>query len=361
MSLSDDTVSVDDLVTPALEESAEEAPTPHTAHPLYNDVPPKRAEIPASTERVKARRETPTPVSLTSGAPAKQGQPWWRRLLGTGRHESHGSAAETTATDIATMQSALERPLTVVVAQNRGEAGKTVTTIGLGSALSAARGGGVVAWDNNEAPGNLADRVERRTAASMRDLLESAGYFAHPNSNLVELERTLQHQSTSGLQILASDPLTVRDSIDANEFTTILRVLLKYFRMVLVDTGNSARAENWRAAVSVADVLVVPLKMRSDHLVPAGRMLRDLEESDPELADRVVLAVSCGPDDRHVTAEDRESIFTEFNLARYPLVEIPTDHAINTARTLRWGDLGKATQAAYQRLGAQVLEAARRI
>lgn len=277
---------------------------------------------------------------------------WWRKALSLGADEATIREAQ----DGAAMRIRLARPLTVAVAQTRGEASKTVTTFGLASALGVARGGGVVAWDNNEAPGNLADRVEREHGATMTDLLNSASYLMSSEATQVEVEFLLQHQDTGFFKVLAADD-TGDHAINADEFATIHTVLGKYFPITVIDTGNSGRAANWKAAIHAADVIVVPIKLRPDHIVPAARMIRKLQDDGEELFERVILVVSCGPDDRHISEPEVERLFGDFGLDQFKRLDIPTDPMINSAAVLRWGDLAPATQAAYNHLGATVIAA----
>lgn len=252
----------------------------------------------------------------------------------------------------AVMRAPVDRPVTFVVAQSRGEAGKTVTTFGLGNALASARGGGVVALDNNEAPGDLADRVERTTDLGLRDLLEHADYFINDPSALgVELERVLQHQSTGFLEVLASDPIG-GPAITATEFATIHAVLRKYFRFIVIDTGNSTRSANWQAAISMADVILVPIKLRPDHIVPAAKMIQGLRESGEDVDSRVLLVVSCGPDDRHISPDEQTKLFSDLHLTGLPLMSVPTDPVLNRGPLLRWASLRQTTRQAYAKLGA---------
>ena len=66
-----------------------------------------------------------------------------------------GSSERTERIARATAATAFRRPVTIVVANPKGGSGKTPTTLLLAGALGQARGGGVVAWDNNELRGNM--------------------------------------------------------------------------------------------------------------------------------------------------------------------------------------------------------------
>lgn len=286
---------------------------------------------------------------LTPAATIRPRQ-WWRRVLRLGP-------------DVLTVQRAqidgalrvpLARPVTVCVAQPRGMAGKTVTTIGICGAFASSRGGGVIAWDNNEGDSNLLDRLERAHQANVGDLLSTAAWFMQPESTMIELERVLQHQSTSFFKALGSDQRT-NEAMTVAQFNAIHAVLRKYFPLVVIDTGNSKVAANWQAAITVADVVVVPLKLRPDHIVPAARMIRGLQDLGEQLANRLVLVISCGPGDRHLSGPQTRALFEQYGLNRFPLLEIPTDPVIDEEPVIRWADLADPTQDAYRGLGATVL------
>lgn len=313
----------------------------HVLHQVFDDHTSRRLPVPASPM-------SPTVIDVSSDQTPPPSVPWWRRWWPQTPRLSAGEQADCQAV----MRAPLRRPITVVVAQTRGEAGKTVTTFGLGSALSAARGGGVVALDNDEGPGDLADRLERHTQTSIADLLVGA-----PWATRVELEAVLQHQSTGFLDVLAADPHGDA-AITSAQFDQLMHILRTFYRIIVVDSGNSTRAENWQAAISAADVLVVPIKLRTDHVVPAGRMIRGLQDSGVDLTGRLVLVQSCGPGDQHMRTDERDKLLAEFDLGEFPLIEIPTDRRVDRGPVLRWDDLHKRTQAAYDQLGATVLDLA---
>ena len=79
-------------------------------------------------------------------------------------------------------------PRTVVVANPKGGAGKTPTVVGLAATLGHARGGGTVAWDNNETLGTLGIRtVPQRFSTTAVDLLANLGRFERIDAKKGEL------------------------------------------------------------------------------------------------------------------------------------------------------------------------------
>lgn len=286
---------------------------------------------------------------MTPAATVRPAQ-WWRRLFRLGPDRATVQRAQVDAA----LQIALPRPVTVCIAQPRGEAGKTVTTIGICGAFASSRGGGVIGWDNNEGDSNMLDRLERAHMANVGDLLSTASWFLEPESTMIELERVLQHQKTSFFKALGSDQSTNK-AMTVEQFTAIHTVLRKYFPLVVIDTGNSKLATNWQSAISVADVIVVPLKLRPDHIVPAARMIRGLQDLGEQVSNRLVLVISCGPGDRQLSGPETRDLFEQHGLLQFPLLEIPTDPVIDEDPVIRWADLAEATQDAYRGLGATIL------
>ena len=70
------------------------------------------------------------------------------------------------------------RPVSFVVANPKGGAGKTRVTLSLGGALGVARGGGVLAWDNNELRGTMNLCSEHHgSTATVRDFLQAVPHL----------------------------------------------------------------------------------------------------------------------------------------------------------------------------------------
>ncbi|HPZ50973.1 MAG TPA: hypothetical protein PLA44_14070 [Propionibacteriaceae bacterium] len=403
--LDDDDVSAADLVggASATWQNAQDKPMPRRRHPLFvDDEPDKPITRPDATPPAEDHETTPAPepavaasgLGATRWTPADAADPdvsaaddsagitedvvetqgqvlidaegllermlpkatirprqWWRRLLRLGPDAATVRRAQVEAG----MRTPLERPLTIAVMQPRGEAGKTVTVIGVAAALATARGGGVIAWDANES-GILADRLERQHLAHIGDLLSSTEWFLQPESTMIELERVLQHQSDAFFKALASNQASDDDELELSlaQFNALHRVLMKYFPITLIDTGNSEKAQVWRAAMSVADVIMVPLKLRPDHIVPAARALRNMQRRGDQLQGRVVLVISCGPGDRQLSGPDMRQLLQDHGLLQYQLIEVPTDPAIDTT-VVRWDAMADETQDAYRAIGATLL------
>lgn len=272
-------------------------------------------------------------------------EPRWRRLLRLGPTRDAVEMAE----DEAAMRTELPAPVTIVIAQPKGGAGKTPTTIGLSSAIGSARGGDVLAVDNNELRGTLIMRSEAQHTRTMGNLTSKLDwYLDDPTVNSLAVHWCTNWQ-TAGFKVLAADPSA--EGITGAQFAGMHEVLTRYFPILIVDTGNSESAPNWQTALSLADVIVVPLRMRRDHLIPASQMLARLSERGVDIARKVVTVVSNG----NITVRPDAAEFTEQWFSMFPRIDVPYDPVIESSGPMTWATLSPATRRAYRQLGATVI------
>ena len=136
-----------------------------------------------------------------------------------------------------------------------------------GYTFGTVRGGGVMAWDNNETRGTLGIRGTRSTHRNTtRELLEDLGRFQDVyQSRIGDLGAFVRSQGDAHFDVLASDERPdVTGQIHAEDFNAVHQLLERFYRIILVDTGNNMRAENWLAAADAADLLVVTSTVRED-------------------------------------------------------------------------------------------------
>lgn len=274
--------------------------------------------------------------------------PWWRRVLRLGPDQTTVAAHDRQRK----LQAAFGGPLTIVVASPKGGAGKTPTARGVAAAFADARGGGVVAFDNNELRGTLLTRSVPSHSGHVGDLLASSAWFTRPEATALELERTMHRQPDSHEWVLGADPGSTTPMTHL-EFAEIHQILTKYFPVLVVDTGNNELATNWRAAVAVADLLVVPMKWRSDHVQPAVAMLDAMSARGDRIEGRTVIVGTNGRNE--VDPAARSEAMKAFT--GLPVIEIPTDHTLHRP-TIQWSALNPSTRTAYQALGAKLSDLA---
>ena len=145
----------------------------------------------------------------------------------------------------------------ITVVNPKGGAGKTVATLMLGLAFGQTRGGFVLAWDNNETQGTLGMRAQQDVhGRTVRDLLRDLGRFGGPGGRIGELSAYVRAQEEAAFHVLASDEAaTAGEMLTATAFREIRDVVGRFYKLLLVDTGNNVRAENWQAAVDATDQL----------------------------------------------------------------------------------------------------------
>lgn len=340
--------------------------------PLGED-PPSSADSPANPPKASARAQSSTVVTgdtnqpsyadlasaTSSDKPLVASEGWRRRMrlatlglvkLRPGRQELARIADERDAG----LQ--LSRPMTIMVANHKGSASKTPLVALLAALLGRYRGGGVVAWDNNENQGTLGLRTaEGRFPTTAVDLLEAAELFESGRGGTGDLGRYLRHQQAGPFDVLASaeDSRHTR-MIGREEFTRLHAILSRFYQLIVVDTGNSILAPNWIAAADSADVLVIPLRWSYDHVRCAQQMIVQLHEMGRgDLVRNAITVIS------HVqgAAVDRENAprwraWFEENTAE--VLEIPYDPHIDAGNRLSFDRLAAPTQRAFLRLGATV-------
>ncbi len=169
--------------------------------------------------------------------------------------------------DRRTIQRDFDGPRTIAFINPKGGAAKTTGVLAAGYTFGTVRGGGVVAWDNNETRGTLGIRGTRGTHRNTtRELLEDLERFTDVyQSRIGDLGAFVRSQGDAHFDVLASDERPdVTGTIRAGDFDAVHKLLERFYRVILVDTGNNMRAENWLAAAGAADLLVVTSTVRED-------------------------------------------------------------------------------------------------
>lgn len=165
------------------------------------------------------------------------------------------------------IQKDFDGPRTIAFINPKGGAAKTTGVLAAGYTFGTVRGGGVVAWDNNETRGTLGIRGTRSTHRNTtRELLEDLERFTDVyQSRIGDLGAFVRSQGDAHFDVLASDERPdVTGTIRAQDFDAVHKLLERFYRVILIDTGNNMRAENWLAAAGAADLLVVTSTIRED-------------------------------------------------------------------------------------------------
>jgi MinD-like ATPase involved in chromosome partitioning or flagellar assembly len=257
------------------------------------------------------------------------------------------------------VQRGFSRPMTVVVVQPKGGAGKTPTTVCLSAVFGAHRGGYVVGWDDNETRGTLAVRVDNpdNQRVTVWDLLRDLKHFERADARVGDLSYYVRPQPGAHFDALVSDDSPGNMAqIGEEEFRRLHRVLQRFYRLVVIDTGNNVRSPNWQAAVNAADVVVLVSTYQRDVGYSGSWVLDHLTQTGrEELAHNAVTVLTAA--DPAPDKAVRQRLVAHFAARTRAVVEIPFDPELAHGGPIRWTALAPRTRHAWVEAGAWIANA----
>lgn len=249
-------------------------------------------------------------------------------------------------------------PRTIAVVNGKGGSSKTPSTILLAALLARYGGGNVIAWDNNSTRGTLGWRTESGGHdATVADLLPRASHLLGTEARASDLEAFTHHQSVDRFDVLRSDPTQLASEQPADEvsFRAVHAVLARYYRIILIDTGNDESLPAWSSMIERTDAIVVPTITRPEHAESARLLLDGLARSGrhgERLAEQATVIVS-----QASASEPSPAHYVEiFNGMARTAVGIPYDPAMSNSPLLL-DSLGAATRRAWLAAGAALTDA----
>ncbi len=244
----------------------------------------------------------------------------------------------------------------VTVVNPKGGAGKTVAVLMIAMTFGQKRGGYVLAWDNNETQGTLGMRAQQDFHhRTVRDMLRDLDHFRGPTGRVGDLSQYVRSQGEAMFDVLASDEsATAGEMLTANAFRDIREVVSRFYKLIIVDTGNNVRAQNWQAAIDATDQLVITMSARNDSAETAARMLDHLEQTGRhQLVRRAVSVVSMPPSRKDI---DLPAIQRHFSARTRAVLLAPYEGLIDSGEPIRYGLLSQATRDAWLKIGSAVAE-----
>ncbi|MET3774088.1 MinD-like ATPase involved in chromosome partitioning or flagellar assembly [Arthrobacter nitrophenolicus] len=327
---------------------------------------PARASTAAAAEPATRRslKDTSFLISAPVLQPATRG---WRGVLSRLGFRMDPSAEELAEReDIRTVSQHWPGPRTVAVVNRKGGANKTPTVVMLSAILARYSGAATVAWDNNESQGTLGWRTEKGGHNnSVLDLIDSSHALLSPSAQAAEIAQFVHHQTSDKFDVLRSDENEEGDhEVTAEEVDIAHQVLTRYYRLIVMDSGNTARAANWRRMIHHTNQLVVPVTAIEDRAEAARLTLQTLESRgghDAELARNAVVIVSESTDAKRSMSGDAlkrakdeaRRIADGFAPHVRAVVRIPYDPALVNG-PIRYDALQPATQRAWLAAAAAV-------
>lgn len=347
-------VADDEPTDPGIEYTTTPAPVhPYADYviPMEYPVPTMEYPVPTAAEFTARRVVRPRDWVATTGvrAAARRGSLGLVRLRPNRREREY-------RLNIAAVRRQFGGLRQITVVNPKGGAGKTVATLMLGLTLGQARGGFVLAWDNNETQGTLGMRAQQDGhSRTVRDLLRDLDRFAGGAGRVGELAAYVRAQADAAFDVLASDEAaTAGEMLTARAFREIREVVGRFYKLIIVDTGNNVRAENWQAAVDATDQLVITMSARNDSAETAARLLDHLEQTGRrELVRRSVAVLTMPPYRKDINPRVIERHFGQRCRA---VLRVPYDRHLDSGAPVRYPDLSPQSRRAWLRVAAAVAD-----
>ncbi|WP_426594213.1 MinD/ParA family ATP-binding protein [Cellulomonas sp. McL0617] len=333
---------------------AKRADAPSTPAPPPQPAPPAASgPLPTLDDLLAARHP------VVTGGPAEHG---WRHGVrrvtlgavkpGPGKSERRRRASS------ASVRRTLDGPKTIVVINPKGGAHKTTATMLMAATFGLQRGGYTLAWDNNETRGTLGWRSSHadhtRTAVDLLDALPTLG--EEGTVRIGDLDGFVRTQPTEQFDVLASDENSASaSSVDARSFADLHQVLSRFYRVMVIDTGNNMRASNWQAAIDAADQIVVVSTIREDTAQSAAWALDALRSTGHEEAVRRAVTVLSAPEPK-VDKDLRKRLRTHFGALTRTVVDVPHDKALVAGGPIDYEALEQRTRDAWLQVTAVVAD-----
>ncbi len=239
----------------------------------------------------------------------------------------------------------------VPVLTRKGGVGKTTVSALLGMALADVREDRVIAIDANPDRGTLAERVERQTRATVRDVVTRAGGI-----QAFSEFQTLVSRDETRLDILASDtdPL-VSEAFDEDDYNVVADLAERFYSIAITDCGTGIVHSAMRATLQRADSVVIVSGGSVDEARLASETLTWLESNSyAHLVNNAVVALNTATHGTNLVK--LEEIEAHFRSRVRDIVRIPYDPALATGSVIRWPDLQKLTRNAARDLAALVID-----
>lgn len=287
--------------------------------------------------------------------PATQG--WRGFLTRIGIRVAPSADERSERADVRAVSQHWPGPRTIAVVNGKGGASKTPSTILLSAVFARYGGAGVLAWDNNQTRGTLGWRTEQGPhEATLLDLLPQAEHLLSTSAQSADLAHFVHHQTRDRFDVLRSQPMVLADQqrVEPADVDAIWRLAAKYYRLILLDSGNDEADPMWLRMIDHTDQLVVVTTTRDDHAEAGALLLEALAQRDQrsaQLAEQAVAIVSQA--DPKARPEELRDIATGYRTLAREVVTIPHDPAMVDG-LLRYGSLRLTTQRAWLAAGAAV-------
>ncbi|MEY9851829.1 MinD-like ATPase involved in chromosome partitioning or flagellar assembly [Leifsonia sp. EB41] len=250
-------------------------------------------------------------------------------------------------------------PRTIAIVNGKGGANKTPTTALLSAVFARNGGSGVLAWDNNETRGTLGWRTEQDDHdATLQSLLPAADQLLSAGARSADIGHFVHHQNADKYDVLRSNPtmLATQQRISSADFDRLHLVATKFYRLVIIDSGNDESAERWLRMIDHTDQLVIATTALGEHAEAGALLLEALMQRDAQsarLARDAVVIVS--QSERTGPESNVTRVAKGFEPLARRAVTIPFDPEMHGGR-LAYDTLAPKTRRAWLHAAAAVSE-----
>ncbi|HEY5229540.1 MAG TPA: MinD/ParA family protein, partial [Galbitalea sp.] len=239
----------------------------------------------------------------------------------------------------------------IPVLTRKGGVGKTTITTLLGMALADVRDDRVIAIDANPDRGTLAERVNKQTRSTVRDVVTRASSI----NGFTDFSTLISRDETR-LDILASDtdPL-LSEAFDEDDYNVVADQAARYYSVVLTDCGTGIVHSVMRATLQRADGIVIVSGGSVDEARLASETLTWLEANGySDLARNAVVALNTATQATNLVK--LEEIEAHFNSRVRAVVRMPYDAHLAAGAIVNYRDLRPLTINSSRDLAALVMD-----
>lgn len=238
----------------------------------------------------------------------------------------------------------------------KGGIGKTSTTVGVGLTLAEFRGDPPCAIDANPDSGDLVERAlgegiyQQQTPRTITDLLKNVESV----DSLTALARYMHHAGRLHLIAGEQDP-EVSDSLTAEEYLRIRKLISGYYSVALTDCGTGVTHNAMSGILQSADNLIIAAGYAVSGAKRARSTLHWLASHGyEELARNAVVVIT--DKDEVSSRVDKDAIEDHLSGICRQLIPVPHDRGVADGDLVTLDALRPDTRRAYREIAAAIVD-----
>lgn len=238
----------------------------------------------------------------------------------------------------------------------KGGIGKTSTTVGVGLTLAEYRGDAPCAIDANPDSGDLVERAlgegiyQQASPRTITDLLENIESI----DSLTALARYMHHAGRLHLIAGEQDP-EVSDSLTAEEYLRIRKLIASYYSVALTDCGTGVTHNAMSGILQSADNLVIAAGYAVSGAKRARSTLHWLASHGYEDLARNAIVVITDKDEVS-SRVDKDAIEEHLAGICRELIAVPHDRGVADGDLVTLEVLKPETRRAYKEIAAAIVD-----